>query len=103
MSNGPQEKPVQSAQIQIELDELVAQGIYANLAIITHSEAEFVLDFIYVQPQQPKARLRARVITSPSHTKRLLVALQENIKNYEQRFGPIEVAKEPVAQIGGYL
>lgn len=103
MSDASQEpKPT---QIQIELDEVVAQGIYANLVIITHNEAEFTLDFVYVQPQQPKARLRSRVIISPTNTKRLFMILQENIKNYENRFGPIETSKEPVAHlhIGGYL
>ncbi len=101
MSDASQEpKP---PQLQIELDEVVAQGIYANFAIITHSESEFALDFIFVQPQQPKARVRARVIMSPTNTKRLFLALQENIKNYESRFVPIEIPKEPAAPIGGYL
>ena len=77
--------------IQIQLDDDVAQGAYVNLAMVNHSETEFTLDFIYVQPQQPKAKVRARIITSPKHTKRLLEALKENVAKYEKRFGPITV------------
>ncbi len=89
-----EKKPVEN-QLQIDLDETTAQGVYANLAFITHNETEFVLDFIFVQPQQPKAKVRARVISSPAHTKRFLEALQENIKKYEQKFGPIKAMTTP--------
>jgi hypothetical protein len=82
-------------QIQIALDDDVAQGVYANLAMISHGEAEFTLDFIYLQPQQPKAKVRARVITSPQHAKRLVMVLQENIARYEAVHGPIAVAPVP--------
>ena len=92
-----QEKQV---QIRIELDDAMAQGAYANLAFIRHSETEFTIDFIYVQPQEPKAKVRARVISSPGHTKRLLLALQENIKRYEEKFGEIKAAGEPSKRIG---
>jgi len=81
-------------QLQIEIDDAMAQGVYANIALISHAETEFVLDFIYVQSQAPKAKVRARVISSPAHTKRLLVALQENIKRYEDKFGPIKTTGE---------
>jgi len=77
-------------QLQIQIDDDVSQGVYANLATVTHNPTEFVLDFIYVQPQQPRAKVRARIITSPQHVKRLLGALQENVARFEQRFGPIE-------------
>lgn len=80
----------QTQQLQIQIDDDVAQGIYANLATVTHNPTEFVLDFIYVQPQQAKAKVRSRVITSPQHIKRLLAALEENVARYEKRFGPIE-------------
>ncbi len=80
-------------QIQIEIDELTAQGVYSNLAIISHLENEFILDFVFIQPQVPKAKVRARIITSPQHAKRLLLALQENIKKYEEKFGEIKVEK----------
>jgi len=82
-------------QIQIEIDEQTAQGVYCNLAMIGHSETEFIIDFIFVQPQAPKAKVRSRVITSPAHIKRLLVALEENIKKYEQRFGEIKITQLP--------
>ncbi|MBI3610230.1 MAG: DUF3467 domain-containing protein [Nitrospirae bacterium] len=101
MSN--QERPPQAGQpvqIQIEMDEQTAQGIYINLAMMAHTETEFTFDFIYLQPQQPKARVRARIISSPSHTKQLLLALQENIQKYEKAFGPIKVATVPEKKIG---
>ncbi|MDI6642178.1 MAG: DUF3467 domain-containing protein [Elusimicrobiota bacterium] len=92
-----------SAQIQIEIDDQTAQGVYSNLAMIGHSETEFVLDFIFVQPQAPKAKIRARIITSPQHAKRLLLALEDNIKKYEQRLGEIRIAPvEESKQIGFY-
>lgn len=78
--------------LQIQLDEEMAQGAYANLAMVNHTDAEFTLDFIYVQPQQPKAKVRARIITSPKHTKRLLQALQDNVAKYEERFGTIDIS-----------
>jgi len=78
-------------KIEIALDDEVAQGVYSNLALINHSENEFIIDFIFVQPQQPKAKVRARVITSPKHIKRLAHALNENIAKYEARFGNIEI------------
>jgi len=97
---GGQGKPT---QLQIELDEPTAQGIYANLAMIGHNETEFTMDFIYIQPQQPKGKVRARIISSPSHTKRFLLALQDNIKKYEAKFGAIKAAQEPEKSTGFYL
>ena len=76
-------------QLQIELKEEVAQGTYANLAIITHSSSEFVLDFVRVLPGLPKAGVQSRVILAPEHAKRLQRALEENIAKYERAFGPI--------------
>ena len=70
-------------QINIELDEQTAQGVYANLAIINHSASEFVLDFVNVMPGLPKSKVRSRVILTPQHAKRLLRALQENVARYE--------------------
>lgn len=87
--------PQQPVQVQIEIDDATAQGLYTNLALLSHTETEFVLDFIYIQPQAPKAKVRARVLSSPAHTKRLLAALQENIQRYEEKFGPIKIANEP--------
>ncbi|MEL6638936.1 MAG: DUF3467 domain-containing protein, partial [Bacteroidota bacterium] len=71
------------------------EGIYANLAIISHSSSEFVLDFVRVVPNLPKARVKARLIQTPQHAKRLLRALADNIKRYEQQFGPIDEPEQP--------
>jgi len=81
---------VPETALQIQIDEAVAQGLYANMALVNHTDAEFTLDFIYVQPQQPKAAVRARIITSPRHMKRLLAAMADNLQKYEARFGVIE-------------
>lgn len=88
--------------IQIQLDEQTAQGAYVNLAMINHSETEFTIDFIYLQPQQPAGKVRARIITSPNHCKRLIQALQENMKKYEDRFGEVKIGPPPPAEIGSY-
>ncbi len=79
-------------QIQIQLDDETAQGIYANLVLVNHTETEFTLDFMYLQPQQPKAKVRSRIISSPKHTKRILNALKENMRRYEERFGPVDIS-----------
>ena len=77
------------APLQIELDDEVANGQYANMALVNHTETEFTLDFIYVQPQQPRAKVRSRIITNPKHMKRLLLAMQDNLQKFESRFGPV--------------
>ncbi len=77
-------------QINVELNEEVAQGIYSNLAIITHSSSEFVLDFVRVMPGVPKAKVQSRIILTPEHAKRLLLALQDNINKYETVHGKIK-------------
>jgi len=90
------EKPLPPPpELSIEIDDATAHGIYCNLAFITHSETEFVLDFIFHSPQPPKAKVRARILTSPAHMKRLLAALQDNVSRYESRFGPIKSAPQP--------
>ena len=81
-------------QLQIELKEEVAQGTYANLAIITHSSSEFVLDFVRVLPGLPKAGVQSRVILAPEHAKRLQRALEENIAKYERAFGSLRMQEE---------
>jgi len=78
-------------QLNIELSEEVAQGIYSNLAIITHSTSEFVVDFVRVMPGVPKAGVKSRIILTPEHAKRLLMALQDNVKKFEQQHGAIKV------------
>lgn len=91
MSQGP--KP-QEVQFQVQMDDEVANGQYINLAMVNHTETEFTLDFLYVQPQAPVARVRSRVITNPKHIKRLILALQDNLAKYEARFGPVSVPEE---------
>jgi hypothetical protein len=76
-------------QINIELTEDIAEGIYANLAMIAHSNGEFVIDFIRMMPGVPKAKVKARIIITPDHAKRLLSALNDNIQKFEDAFGPI--------------
>ncbi len=77
-------------ELQIELSAEVAEGIYANLSIISHSPTEFVIDFIRVMPGMPKAPVKSRVVLAPDQAKRLLFALQENLVKYEQQFGTIK-------------
>ena len=95
MADDPnQNRPPPPPRVQLQLDEPIAQGVYSNLVLINHSENEFVLDFAYVQPANPIAKVRARILSSPRHTKRLVAALQKNIERYEQRFGKIELSGE---------
>jgi hypothetical protein len=93
--------PPATVQIQIELDPETAQGSYVNMAMVNHTETEFTLDFIYIQPQAPKAKVRARVISSPKHAKRLLLALTDSVRQYEAKFGQIDVTgpTPPTGQI----
>jgi hypothetical protein len=80
--------------LQIQLDDDVAKGHYVNMALVNHTETEFTLDFIYVQPHQPKGRVRSRIITSPKHLKRLLRTLQDNLARYEERHGTIVLSED---------
>ncbi|MDR1730241.1 MAG: DUF3467 domain-containing protein [Prevotellaceae bacterium] len=82
-------------QINIELSEEVAEGIYSNLAIISHSPSEFVVDFVRIMPNTPKAKVKSRVILTPEYAKKLLFALQDNIAKYERQYGQI---KKPDSQ-----
>lgn len=78
-------------QLQIQLDEDISNGQYINMALVNHTETEFTMDFIYVQPQQPKAKVRSRIITNPKHMKRLVLAMQDNLAKFEAKFGTIEL------------
>ena len=89
-----------SQQINIELGEKEAEGIYSNLAIITHSPAEFIIDFTRVVPGAPKAKVHARIITTPQHAKMLLNALQDNIDKFEKRFGEINIEGQASPKFG---
>ncbi|HET8837699.1 MAG TPA: DUF3467 domain-containing protein [Flavobacteriaceae bacterium] len=84
-------------QINIELEEAVAQGIYSNLAIINHSVSEFVVDFVNIMPGTPKSKVKSRIILTPQHAKRLLNALGENIRRFENAHGEIkDYEKQPI-------
>ena len=85
-----EKKDKQGNQINIELSEEIAEGVYTNLAMIAHSNSEFVIDFIRLMPGVPKAKVKSRVVITPEHAKRLLNALKDNIKKYEETFGPIK-------------
>ena len=82
-------------QLNIELSEEVAEGIYSNLAIISHSNSEFVVDFIRIAPNVPKAKVKSRIILTPQHAKRLLRALADNINKFEAQFGLIAETEQP--------
>ncbi|MBK9108989.1 MAG: DUF3467 domain-containing protein [Saprospiraceae bacterium] len=86
----------QANQLNIELSEEIAEGIYSNLAIISHSHSEFVLDFIRLMPNVPKAKVKSRIVLTPQHAKRLLKALSDNVIKYENQFGTIQ---DPEPQI----
>lgn len=85
-----QENQQQEQQLNIELTEEIADGAYANLAIITHSFAEFVIDFVNVMPNMPKAKVKSRVVMTPQHAKRLMRALVDNVKRFEAQHGQIK-------------
>lgn len=80
-------------QVNIELTEEIAQGVYSNLAVITHSQSEFVVDFIRIMPGAPKAKVKSRVILTPQHAKRLMRALSDNVNKFEAANGPIKELK----------
>lgn len=90
--DAPQPQP---QSIEIGLGEREAEGIYANLVFLTHSQAELILDFARALPGLPKARVFARIIMTPQHAKGLLGALEQNLKNYETNFGPIKLPGDP--------
>jgi hypothetical protein len=81
--------------LQLEIDEATSRGIYTNLAMITHSETEFLIDFLFLQPRSDKSKVLSRLVSSPIHAKRLLWALNDNIAKYEKRFGTIPAGENP--------
>ena len=81
-------------QINIELTEEISEGEYVNLAMIAHSSSEFVIDFIKMMPGVPKAKVKSRIVITPEHAKRLVLALKENIDKFEDAFGPIKATDE---------
>ena len=101
--NPPQQNP--EGQIDVELSEEIAEGVYANLAMIAHSNSEFILDFIRLMPGVPKAKVKARIILTPEHAKRLLEALRENVSRFEEAYGginePSDTFRLPPGGFGG--
>jgi Protein of unknown function (DUF3467) len=89
-----QEPEENEQQLSIELTEDMAEGVYSNLVMIAHSNSEFVIDFIRILPNVPKARVKSRVILTPEHAQRLLMALKDNIRKYEENFGDIRQGDE---------
>ncbi len=85
--------PKNANQISIELNEEIAQGTYSNLAVITHSSSEFVIDFVRIMPGIPKAQVKSRIILTPEHAQRLVAALEDNIGKYEAVHGQIKEIK----------
>jgi len=89
-----QKKP-KKGQINIELDEQIAQGTYSNLAIINHSVSEFVVDFVNIMPGAPKNKVKSRIILTPQHAKRFLKALGDNVNRFEKMHGEIKDYEQP--------
>ena len=88
-------KNQKKGQINIELDEQIAQGTYSNLAIINHSVSEFVVDFVNIMPGAPKSKVKSRIILTPQHAKRFLKALGENVHRFEKMHGEIKDYEQP--------
>ena len=89
-------KEIKSMNVEIQLDDAVANGQYVNMIMAQHSSSEFVFDFIFMLPGQPKGRVRSRVIMAPEHAKRLMMMLNEGIANYENIFGAIRLPQGPL-------
>src|SRR5438045_5247761 len=94
MADDKNQPPQNQNQINIELSEEIAEGVYANLAMIAHSNSEFVIDFIRLMPGLPKAKVKSRVVITPEHDKRLLSALKDNVSKYVENFGEIKQTED---------
>jgi hypothetical protein len=97
MSNNKDQKEGQP--LDIELNEEVAEGIYSNFAIITHSQTEFIVDFVRMMPGVPKGKVKSRIVLAPQHAKRLLMALGDNMQRYEENFGNVDIAENQESNI----
>ncbi len=82
-------------QLNLHLPEDIAGGVYSNLTLVNHTQGEFILDFVFIQPMEPRARVRSRVVVNPQHAKRFLAAMADNVSKYEARFGPIAESAPP--------
>lgn len=92
----------QQKQFQIDLTPEIEDGVYSNMAIVTHSSAEFVLDFVRVLPGNKNPKVKSRVVMAPEHAKRLLFALQDNVMKYEKQFGTIDLHNTEPIKSGGF-
>ena len=97
--SGQKPGPKGQAKIPIQIDETVAMGMYSNFMLINHNESEFVIDFAYLLPGPPRAKIGSRIILTPQHMKRVLDTLAKNVEKYEERFGPIKPAGAPDEQL----
>src|SRR3954447_12439313 len=88
------EPPPVPPKLQIQIDDDISQGVYSNLVLLNHTENEFVLDFAFIQPSNGRAKVRTRVISSPRHTKRLLLALQKTLERFEERYGRVDISSD---------
>tara|TARA_R110002049_G_scaffold3795_7_gene27694 strand:- start:5694 stop:6017 length:324 start_codon:yes stop_codon:yes gene_type:complete len=95
MADEKEKQAPNQGQINIELDEKVAEGTYSNLAIINHSVSEFVVDFVNIMPGVPKSKVKSRIILTPQHAKRLLKALHDNVARFENAHGEIKDYEQP--------
>lgn len=93
----------ENKEIEVELSAEVAEGIYSNLAVISHSTSEFVLDFIRMMPGLPKAPVKSRIILTPEHAKRLMLALEDNISKYESQFGLIRLPENTLNSLPPFM
>jgi len=91
-----EENKNKDGQLNIELDQVIAEGTYSNLAIINHSVSEFIVDFINIMPGVPKAKVKSRIILTPQHAKRLAKALADNVRKFEQANGEIKDYERPL-------
>jgi hypothetical protein len=92
----------QQQQIQIKIDDTTMKGVYANMMSVSHTKEEFLLDFLNIYPAQGAGIATARVIVSPGHLKRIVLAMQDNLKKYEDAHGKIEAAQEPSGNVVGF-
>ncbi len=91
------DKEVKQVTLSIQIDDNTAQGAYSNMVVVQHSTSEFVFDFIFINPGQPVAKVRSRIIMSPEHAKRLSRVLADHISHFEKQFGEIKVFEAPKA------
>ena len=99
---GARDGKAQAVRLQIKAADDVARGVFANLALMHHNESEFILDFVFVEPQRPVGQVASRVVMTPRSTKRLLVGLQEIVRRFEERFGQIPLPDPTTKTTGSY-